>query len=162
MLGQMADIGLREEQSADEVNLLRIYQMKTGALFALPVRLGARLARASPAALEGLNQYAQGIGVAFQILDDMLDCHATTNEVGKDTQKDAGRPNAVTLWGEAGAEQRAQQILDTALSALEPWGERAWFLGALARHLWAERWGRERRRTCSEDTSFVVPLPRSA
>ncbi|UQA63362.1 polyprenyl synthetase family protein [Polyangium aurulentum] len=158
MVGQMADIGLREAKSADEVELMRIYQMKTGALFALPVRLGARLAHASPDALGRLDCYAQGIGIAFQILDDVLDCHATTKEAGKDTRKDAGRPSAVTLWGQAGAEQHAQRLLDEALGALEPWGERAWFLIELARHLWTERAGRARRAARSPETSSMVHM----
>jgi geranylgeranyl pyrophosphate synthase len=146
IVGQMEDVRLREEQSTEEVHLLRIYQMKTGALFALPVRLGARLARTSPEALDRLDLYAQSIGVAFQILDDILDRHATTTEADKDTRKDEGRPTAVTLWGKSGAEQRARRLLDKALGALEPWGERAWFLGELASYLWAERWGRARHR----------------
>jgi len=140
MVGQVAD--LRRPPVMEAVGLMHLYQMKTGVLFGLPVRLGSRLAHASQETLDQLDRYAQLVGIAFQILDDLLDYHATTAEAKKDTGKDAGRPNAVTLWGDSGAEQRARQLLDEALGLLEPWGERAWFFTDLVGFLWAQRWRR--------------------
>jgi geranylgeranyl pyrophosphate synthase len=138
MVGQIVD--LRRPLEMETLGLMHLYQMKTAKLFALPVRLGSRLARASPETLDRLDRYAQCIGVAFQILDDILDYHATTAEAKKDTRKDSGRPNAVTVWGDSGAEQHVRQLLDEALGVLEPWGDRAWFLADLIGFLWAERW----------------------
>jgi geranylgeranyl diphosphate synthase type II len=137
--GQLADLQLTRGHAVAAVDLSQIYQLKTGGLFALPVRIGARLARASGEASARLADYAGGLGLAFQILDDLLDHHATAAVAGKDTRQDAGRSSAVALWGDAGARQQARAHLDGALASIAPWGERAWFLAELAQHLWAER-----------------------
>jgi geranylgeranyl diphosphate synthase type II len=137
--GQLADLQLATGLPAAAIDLSRIYQLKTGGLFALPVRIGARLARASVEECARLIDYAAGLGVAFQILDDLIDHHATTDAAGKDTGQDASRSSAVALWGDAGAREQARAHLDAALAAIAPWGEQAWFLEELAHHLWAER-----------------------
>lgn len=137
--GQLADLQLARGHAVAAVELSRIYQLKTGGLFALPVRIGAQLARASDAARARLADYGSGLGLAFQILDDILDHHATADAAGKDTRQDAGRSSAITLWGDAGARRQARAHLDAALAAIAPWGERAWFLTELAHHVWAER-----------------------
>lgn len=120
--GQIADLRLVKGEPVTAADLSRIYRLKTGGLFTLPVRIGARLARASDEDVARLTAYAGGLGLAFQILDDVRDDEA----------------NALALWGAAGASQQARAHLDAALAAIATWGERAWFLAELANHLWAE------------------------
>jgi geranylgeranyl diphosphate synthase type II len=137
--GQLADLQLARGHAVAAVDLSQIYQLKTGGLFALPVRIGARLARASDDACARLAGYASSLGLAFQILDDLLDHHATADAAGKDTRQDTGRSSAIALWGDTGARQQARAHLDAALASIAPWGDRGWFLAELAHHLWAER-----------------------
>ncbi len=84
--------------------------------------------------MERLSRYAQNIGLAFQIVDDILDITATQEELGKTAGKDlvAQKATYPSLWGIEVSKAKAQQLIDAAKAELEPFGENALPLLALA------------------------------
>ena len=135
--GQQLDIdaerGAAPATTADD--LRRIHRLKTGALLRCACRLGATAARADAAALAAVTAYAEHLGLAFQIVDDLLDVTATPESMGKATNKDAARGKATYpgLLGVDEARRQADAELAAALDALSPLGESADGLRALAR-----------------------------
>lgn len=113
-------------QPTTEAEYLQLARRKTGALFRAAAELGAVAANADPATVETFGDYAERVGVAFQIRDDVLDATADPEELGKPTGQDAEleRPSLVqvtdTTPDEANALARAHS--DAALSALEATG----------------------------------------
>ena len=104
---------------------------KTGALIRAAVLLGAACGGGQDAALrERLDQYAKNVGLAFQVVDDLLDHDASTATLGKTAGKDSrqGKPTYVSAMGLAHARELAQELRHNALQAIEP-------LGAPARRL---------------------------
>ena len=105
-----------------------MHRMKTGALIRASVQLGARcgepLAGAEAAALDA---YAEAIGLAFQIIDDLLDVEGTQGLIGKTAGKDAAnaKPTFVSLLGLAGAKSRAEALRSDAQAALVTFTDRA-------------------------------------
>ena len=109
--------------------------LKTGALIRASVVLGARCGTPlEPAAAAALDRYAKCVGLAFQVVDDVLDAAAPTATLGKTAGKDAaqGKPTYVTLLGLARARDLAQTLRRDAHAALEAFGSRAARLGDLA------------------------------
>jgi farnesyl diphosphate synthase len=112
-----------------------MHRMKTGALIRAAVRLGARcgdaLGRPETAALDG---YADSIGLAFQIVDDLLDVEGAPRLIGKTAGKDAanGKPTFVSLLGLADAKSRAEALRSDAHAALGTFADRARRLSELA------------------------------
>ena len=108
--------------------------MKTGALLSCAVRMGAIAAELDAAALLKLTQYSTALGLAFQVVDDVLDCEADTATLGKTAGKDADndKPTYVSLLGLGGAKAMAQRLHQEALEALEEFGESARRLRELA------------------------------
>jgi geranylgeranyl diphosphate synthase, type II len=88
--GQVIDL-LGEGQGMSLEELEKLHARKTGALFVATVRGGARLGGANEAQLRSLGAYARALGLAFQVVDDILDVEASTEEVGKRTGKDVAR-----------------------------------------------------------------------
>jgi geranylgeranyl diphosphate synthase type II len=84
--------------------------------------------------LERLSRYARNIGLAFQIVDDILDITATQEELGKTAGKDllAQKATYPSLWGLEESKAKAQQLVDAASSELEPFGDKAEPLLAIA------------------------------
>jgi len=115
--------------------VIAIQRLKTGALFRYACEAGAVLAGADAAARAALRAYADAIGLAFQVADDILDVRATAEELGKTPGKDAaaGKATFVDLLGLDGARRRARELVDEAVDALAPFGERADTLRAAAR-----------------------------
>jgi farnesyl diphosphate synthase len=109
--------------------------LKTGALIRASVALGARCGRplAGPES-ERLDRYAKCVGLAFQVVDDVLDAEAPTVTLGKTAGKDAaqGKPTYVSLLGAPRAKALAQELRGEAHAALEPFGARAARLADLA------------------------------
>jgi geranylgeranyl pyrophosphate synthase len=97
---------------------------------------GARLGGADPEALARLRTYAEALGLAFQIVDDVLDVTADLQTLGKDpgSDKEAGKTTYVDLLGVEGAQAHAQQVMSDGLAALEPLGAAAEPLRALGRY----------------------------
>lgn len=122
-------------QSLDADALARMHSRKTGALIDAAVQLGALCCPdLHDSDLAKLHTYARKIGLAFQVIDDVLDCEADTATLGKTAGKDsqADKPTYVALMGIAPARQYAEQLLAEALDALTPYSSRADHLRHLA------------------------------
>lgn len=100
--------------------LSHMHSHKTGALIAASVALGAQSAGATEAQLRSLHSYAEAIGLAFQIQDDILDVTADTQTLGKQQGADIAlnKPTYVSLLGLEGAQVKAQLLCDSAKAAL--------------------------------------------
>jgi farnesyl diphosphate synthase len=131
--GQMLDMAA--ESAAEPLTLDQITKLqsrKTGCLIAWSATAGAVMAGADE---RPLRQYADALGLAFQIADDILDVEGDETKVGKRVQKDAvaGKATFVSLLGLEGAKSRAQELADAACDALGVYGDRAETLKAAAR-----------------------------
>jgi len=129
--GQSADLLATEQQITFEM-LERIHRRKTGALFNASATAGARTAGASSSQLAGLSAFAKNLGLAFQIVDDLLDVEGDPAETGKAIRADARKTTFVSFSGVAGARQLAMELCQTADRALAPFGRRADRLRALS------------------------------
>ena len=132
--GQMLDL-LAERQGLAITEVTRLQRLKTGALIGFSCVSGAILGRAPPAARHALLAYAHDLGLAFQIVDDLLDVEGDAEEVGKKTGKDAaaGKATFVSLLGREQARTQAHMLAEQAVQHLEMFGEKADHLGELAR-----------------------------
>ncbi|NES22908.1 MAG: polyprenyl synthetase family protein [Symploca sp. SIO3E6] len=132
--GQVVDLESEGKLDIQEETLNFIHTHKTGALLEASVVCGAILAGATEADIERLSCYAQNIGLAFQIIDDILDITATQEELGKTVGKDlqAQKVTYPSLWGLEVSKAKAKQLVATAKDQLEPFGEKAVPLTALA------------------------------
>ena len=116
-------------------SLAQLHMMKTGALIRASVRLGARCGRAmSDHETQALDRYARAAGLAFQVVDDILDVEGSSASLGKTAGKDAAQHKAtfVVLLGLAGAKARAAELREEAHAALAPLGADARRLSELA------------------------------
>jgi geranylgeranyl diphosphate synthase type II len=114
--------------------LQRIHRRKTGAMMRVSLRLGGIVARASDEQLAALSSFGDKLGLAFQIVDDLLDLNGNSQSLGKRTGKDAGL-GKLTFPGLMGIEPSrafARRQIDEAQAALASFGERAQPLSALA------------------------------
>jgi farnesyl diphosphate synthase len=112
-----------------------MHRMKTGALIRAAVRLGAACGRpASTAQAAALDAYAQAAGLAFQVVDDVLDVEGSAVTLGKTAGKDArqSKPTFVSILGLAAAKARAEALRRDAQAALAPFGTAARRLAELA------------------------------
>ena len=113
----------------------RMHRMKTGALIRAAVRLGAACGRPLTAAESAaLDAYAHAAGLAFQVIDDVLDVEGSPESIGKTAGKDAaqGKPTFVSLEGLAGAKEHAEDLRREAQAALVPFGGAARRLAELS------------------------------
>lgn len=126
-----------ERERAGEAELLSLHRHKTGALIVAAVELGCIAANAEPDVRDALTRYAAGVGLVFQIVDDILDVTATTEELGKPVGSDKANDKTtfVTLYGLGGARELAENNNQESLQALDPLGSDAWFLRRLAQQL---------------------------
>ncbi len=118
--GQALDLAAQGSR-LDAAQLERMHRMKTGALLRAAVLMGARAGRLEPGSLPALERYADAIGLAFQIVDDILDVEGSSAELGKTAGKDQAqnKPTYVTVLGLPLARQRAQELRETAARALQ-------------------------------------------
>ena len=132
--GQMIDL-LVEHKPADIGTITRMQQLKTGALISFACEAGAVLGKAPHSARQALKAYARDLGLAFQIVDDLLDVEGTEEATGKKVGKDAtlGKATFVALLGPERARTQASMLADQAVSHLDLFGERGSFLRRLAR-----------------------------
>ena len=131
--GQVVDLQM-EGQDIDLPALQYIHAHKTGALIRTSVRSGAILGGGSPAAVEALTHYGTHIGLAFQIMDDILDVRGDEQLMGKALRKDDARRKATypRLVGLAESEVRAQAAVTASIAALDIIGDRGAVLRDLA------------------------------
>ena len=123
--GQVLDLRLTGSGggvSADD--LLRVHRLKTGRFLEAALQSGAFWAGARTRERQALLSYGRAMGLAFQIVDDILDVTATSEALGKTAGKDAAQGKATfpALWGIEESEQEAQRLLSEALRALAPLG----------------------------------------
>ena len=132
--GQCLDLG---SDARDADGLLREYYGKTSALLKAALTSGAAACGASAAELDDLAAYAENLGAAFQIKDDILDVTSTTEVLGKDINSDTdnGKVTFVTLFGVDGAEAEAERYGRAALSVISGYGDRSAKLTALCEYL---------------------------
>jgi len=138
--GQMLDLEAEGRYDAGEAQLdaaaiRQLQAMKTGALLAAAVRMGAIIGRADRDADRALAVYGEALGAAFQVADDILDIESSANAMGKATGKDAGRGKG-TLVGALGlpaAKRERDRLADAAVAALADFGPEADILRAAAR-----------------------------
>ncbi|MGE5952793.1 MAG: polyprenyl synthetase family protein [Qipengyuania vulgaris] len=131
--GQMMDI-VSDEEEYDLRQVTRLQQLKTGALLAASVEMGAILGKVPPEGRAHLRAYARDIGLAFQIADDLLDVEGDETKAGKALRKDEGqgKQTFVTLMGREPARQQAEMLVEQAGQHLSGYGEEARVLVELA------------------------------
>ncbi len=116
--GQHVDLEIAGRRSVDTETLEYIQARKTGTLFVLAATLGGTLLGAAPEGLERLRQYAGSLGLAYQIVDDILDAEGDPDEVGKDIGKDVDKATFVTVYGVEAARTSASGLISRAREAL--------------------------------------------
>jgi geranylgeranyl diphosphate synthase type II len=134
--GQVADLE-GEGKKINPAQLRYIHENKTAALIAGSIRLGAMSANATPKQLAHLTEFGQSLGLAFQVIDDILDVTQTTEKLGKSAGKDIAAQKATypALLGLPKAKKEADRLTARALGALKPFGKAAAPLEAISDYL---------------------------
>ena len=136
------EIDLRSEGKAISLETLQeMDEKKTGALILASARMGCALAGADERQRDAAEHYACAIGLAFQIVDDILDVEGDAATLGKATGSDAENQKStyVSLLGLETAKQRVKELTHTAVRALEPFGEEGKALADFAKSLASRR-----------------------
>ena len=138
--GQVADIEA-EGKDIDFATLEGVHRWKTGKLIRAAVRIGGILAGASPPALKDLTAYAEEVGLAFQIADDVLNVVGSREELGKDAHTDAsrGKKTYPAFFGVQGARKLADERVVSAIQYLQNFDSKADPLRDLARYITARK-----------------------
>ena len=134
--GQMMDLEA-EKTTFDLPTVTRLQALKTGALIAASVEMGAILGHVPPEGRTNLGGYARDIGLAFQIADDILDVEGDPELAGKALHKDAdaGKGTFVSLMGLDRAKQQAEMLVEQAVGQLSGYGREADLLRAIANYI---------------------------
>lgn len=134
--GQVMDMAA-DDEDYDLHSVTRLQQLKTGALLAASVEMGAILGKVPPEGRSHLRAYARDVGLAFQIADDLLDVEGDEEKAGKALRKDEGQGKAtfVTLMGADKARAQAGVLVEQAIGHLASYGEDAQLLAELARFI---------------------------
>jgi farnesyl diphosphate synthase len=132
--GQMLDL-IAETTSLDIGAITRLQRLKTGELIACSTEAGAILGKASVQHHNALRAYAHDLGLAFQIIDDLLDAEGTEAETGKSVGRDvkAGKATFVTILGAERARSQAKLLSEQAIQHLSVFAGRAQHLEDVAR-----------------------------
>ncbi|MCM1984264.1 geranylgeranyl diphosphate synthase CrtE [Lyngbya confervoides] len=139
--GQVVDLDCEGKPDVTVETLNFIHAHKTGALLEASVLSGADLAGANEEQIARLKTFAQNIGLAFQIIDDILDITATSEELGKTAGKDltAQKTTYPSLWGLEESKVQADQLITQAKAALDIFGSQAAPLLAIADFITARK-----------------------
>ncbi|NLG88633.1 MAG: polyprenyl synthetase family protein [Clostridiaceae bacterium] len=131
--GQVIDIE-SEGKAVSPETLKQMYGRKTGALLKASVIAPALYLDVSASIMDALSEYADGIGLAFQIKDDILDVESSTEKMGKPAGSDERNKKTtyVTLFGLENAKNKLSDVVNKAIDAVVPFGEKAWFLKEMA------------------------------
>ncbi|MEL6320711.1 MAG: geranylgeranyl diphosphate synthase CrtE, partial [Cyanobacteria bacterium J06626_14] len=137
--GQSVDLECEGKTDVSADTLDFIHRHKTAALLEASVVCGAILTGAPQDTIQRLTHYAQAIGLAFQIVDDILDITATQEELGKTVGKDvdAHKVTYPSLWGLDESRRKAQELVNNAKEELSPFGEASLPLSSLADYITA-------------------------
>ncbi len=134
--GQVADLEAEAKEST-RAELRFIHEAKTAAMIIASLRLGAMSANATPAKLTALTRFGRNLGLAFQVIDDILDVTQTSEKLGKSAGKDltAQKTTYPALIGLDAARREARRLTKSSHDSLRPFGSKADQLHALADHL---------------------------
>ncbi len=139
--GQVADLEA-EGRKATRVELRYIHENKTAAMIATSVRLGAMSASASEKQLRAITRFGRALGLAFQVIDDILDVTQTTEKLGKSAGKDAAARKATypAVIGLEASRAEAKRLTASAQRALSVFGKKAEPLREIANYLLAREY----------------------
>lgn len=134
--GQVMDLE-GEGSPLSKRELIRIHEAKTAALLISSLRLGAMTANATPAKLEALTKFGYNLGLAFQVIDDILDVTQSTEVLGKTAGKDQAVEKATypAIIGLDASRKEAAKLTKAAMAALKPLGKKANRLEEIAAYL---------------------------
>jgi geranylgeranyl diphosphate synthase type II len=134
--GQVIDLRMAG-QKADSRTLEYIHSAKTGAFIRAAVRCGVLYAQGGEEDLGRLTTYGEKVGLAFQIVDDLLDVLGTPESLGKSVGKDGQQKKATypAIHGIKESQRMASRLVDEACEVLEPYGDRAHTLQSIAQYL---------------------------
>lgn len=134
--GQVMDLE-GEGKKLTKRDLVRIHEAKTAALLTASLRLGGMTANAAPAKLAALTKFGYALGLAFQVIDDILDVTQSTEVLGKTAGKDEVVEKATypSIIGLTASRKEAAKLTKAALAALKPLGKNAWRMEEIAVHL---------------------------
>jgi geranylgeranyl diphosphate synthase type II len=134
--GQVLDLE-GEGKSLNKAQLVKIHEAKTAALLTCSVRLGAMTANVTPRKLEALTSFGYNLGLAFQVIDDILDVTQTTEKLGKTAGKDEAVDKSTypAILGLEASRKEAARLTRKALKSLEVFGKKGARLEQIARYL---------------------------
>ena len=134
--GQVVDLEA-EGRPVEAATLDYIHRSKTGALIAAAVRMGGQYAAAEPNQIEALGEYGRQVGLAFQIVDDILDVEGDTEQLGKTAGKDAAQRKATypALYGVEESRRQARERVAAAIEAIRSFGDQAARLRQIAERI---------------------------
>lgn len=136
--GQVLDLeGEGSEVMLTPAQLRFLHESKTAALLTTAIRLGGMSANATPARLEALTTYGRALGLAFQVIDDILDVTQTSEKLGKSAGKDvaAAKSTYPALFGLEKSRKEAARLTKKAHNALKPFGKKGERLHEIADYL---------------------------
>lgn len=138
--GQMVDIML-EGKRAGKRELIYIHRHKTGTFIRGAIRIGAIMANASSAKLNALTKYGEKAGLAFQVIDDILDITGTPEETGKTTGSDITKSKNTypSLYGLKKSKEIAKELINDSLAAIRNFDEKAEPLRKIAKYMLERR-----------------------
>ena len=134
--GQVMDLE-GEGKKLTKRDLVRIHEAKTAALLTSALRLGGMTANATPAKLEALTNFGYALGLAFQVIDDILDVTQSTEVLGKTAGKDEAVEKSTypAILGLEASRKEAARLTKAAMDALKPFGKKAARLQEIASHM---------------------------
>lgn len=137
IVGQVHDTMGVPDGDNDLARLRLVHTNKTGALICCACRMGAMCAHADEHSLRAITNYAQAIGLMFQIVDDLMDVEQSSQDTGKRTGKDAaaGKLTYPSVLSVEGSRREVRDLADRAMASLEPLDEKAVGLGDLCHYL---------------------------
>lgn len=136
--GQARDLSATD-RDIDFATLEFIHSRKTGALFVACAAMGAMAAAAAPSDTAAVKAYAKNLGLAFQVVDDLIDVAGRAAQAGKDVRQDLKKTTFVSFSGVEGAEQLARELAQSSQAALRPFGARGRALRELALYVVTRR-----------------------
>ena len=134
--GQVLDLE-GEGENLRKAQLVRIHENKTAALLTTSLRLGGMTANATPRQLEALTDFGYNLGLAFQVIDDILDVTQSTEKLGKTAGKDEAVDKATypSIIGLEKSKKEAQRLTKKSLAALSTFGKKSSRLEGIAHYL---------------------------